>query len=297
MASAAKAQYYTSHPNGNKEMSDDNTTFHVRRTEHNMPLVEFLAGRMKTSGRKAKALLDTRAVVVEGRRVWMARHKLCEGDTVIVVSTDTPPLPRGLRIIHRDGSLAVVDKPSGILSNGPDSVETLFRTQYSVPEALVAHRLDRDTSGCLIVALSKEVFDGIVRLFRDGRVEKRYHVIAAGNLYPPDQIINRPIDGQRAVTHIKTLSSNKKACHLLARIETGRTHQIRKHLTAAGHPVVGDRTYSHPASQGPVALAAPRQMLHAESITFPHPTDGSVVRATSPIPDDFKRCLKQLRLE
>lgn len=271
--------------------------FTVPPREQGISLQDFISVRLGLSRGKAKGLLDARNVFVNARRVWMARHKLAGGDRVEVVmpppAVDARPT---LRMLYRDPEYLVVDKPPGCLSNGADSAEALLREQLGNPDILAVHRLDRDTSGCLLLAVNRAAFEAAVPLFREGGVKKTYHALAAGRVELPEQTLRTPIDGERAVTHLRRLDVGMEATHLLVTIETGRTHQIRKHLSAIRHPILGDRQYGTNSPATARALRVPRQMLHAHSIAFESPGGGCRVHAVAPLPADFKRCLREFGL-
>jgi 23S rRNA pseudouridine1911/1915/1917 synthase len=133
-------------------------------------------------------------------------------------------------------------------------------------------------------------------LFRDRRVAKTYHAIVVGRVTQRSHTLRRPIEGCDAVTHWRVLDSNAVASHLLVRIETGRTHQIRRHMEEIGHPVLGDRNYGTAEPLPAVLRAVPRQMLHAAGLRFARPVTGQRVRVDAPLPEDFTAWLKRLGL-
>jgi len=265
----------------------------------NVALVDFLAENLKLSKKKAKALLDSRAVLVNAERVWMARHPLRRGDRLEVVlpvdggRTAVPPPPT----LFENNDYLVIDKPPKMLSNGPDSVEQLLHSLLRNPHLRVAHRLDRDTSGCLLAAKTPQAFGAAVELFKKRGVRKLYHAIVHGRLSSPDRNITFPLEGRSAVTRFRTLDDSPEASHLLIEIETGRTHQIRKHLAALGHPVLGDREHGLRVATSERSRLLPRHMLHASDLRFISPVDGCPVRANSPLPTDFRKCLREMRLK
>jgi len=265
--------------------------------EDGADLLTFLARSLGVSRKKAKRRLDDRNVLVNGRRIWMAHHLLRAGDRVTCVESGPSTPPAAPVPLYEDEDYLIVNKPAGRLSNGPDSVESRLRAQPKFADLKAVHRLDRDTTGCLLCARHAAAFREAVALFRQGAVRKMYHCIVEGALRSPARTLRAPIERQRAVTHIRTLRASRQASHLQARLETGRTHQIRKHLAAIGHPVIGDRRYATRPRATPAALSAQRQMLHAAAIEFRHPRTGRPVRAHAPLPADFRRCLKALRLE
>ena len=259
-------------------------------------LTAFLADWLKVSRRQAKRLLDERRVFVNRRRIWMAHHALRRGDRVEVVASPVPAERVALRILHEDEDYLVVDKPPGLLSNGEGSVLTRLREQTGRPALVAAHRLDRDTSGCLLVAADSRACEDVIPLFRARDVKKVYHALVRGRLPGPERKIDMPLQERRAVSHVRVLDAGREATHVAVRIETGRTHQIRAHLAAIGHPVLGDRQYGTGAPAAARALAVRRQMLHASTLEFEHPRNGRRVRATAPLPRDFRNCLKAFGL-
>lgn len=272
-------------------------SFDVRREEEGENLQDFLASQLFLSRNKAKAIVDSRNVTVNGRRVWMARHTLRHGDLVELLAPDIPAQKnRAPTVLLEDDSILIVNKSAGILSNGPASAEAELSTRRSEPALQVAHRLDRDTSGCLLLARSPAVFERLVESFRNHEVTKIYHVIVAGLLRAESRTLEGDIDGLAAVTHIRTVDSNRRGSHLVARIETGRTHQIRRHLADIRHPVLGDRQYGAAPMGARPGVLPERHMLHAFEISFPHPVTGAPVHAKAPLPADFLQCLKALQL-
>jgi 23S rRNA pseudouridine1911/1915/1917 synthase len=256
-------------------------------------LSAFLASSLGVSRRKAKELLDHRKVWVNETRVWMARHRLRKGDVVRVL----PPLDTArIRVLIEDSNLLVVDKPAGIVSNGENSLESRLRRERRDPGLRAAHRLDRDTSGCLLFARNSEILGRIVALFREHKVAKKYHAIIFGQPREREFDISVPMEGHVAVTRIRVLDSTRDASHVMALIETGRTHQIRRHLASVRYPVVGDAEYALPYSTDPRLLHVPRQMLHAAELAFPHPVSGETVRVSAPLPSDFRGCMKLFKL-
>jgi len=272
----------------------------VRPPAAGVTLQEFLAAQLQLSKGKAKALLDQRVVFVNGRRVWMARHALRPGDLVEVqAQAVAPAAPAGApapAVLYEDGDYLVVNKPPGRLAAGPDSVERDLQARRRLPALAAVHRLDRDTSGCLLFAKHARALAAAIGLFGQRAVTKVYHAIAAGRL--PDGVheINVPVDGQPALTRVARLDANPRASHLKLNIETGRTHQIRKHLLAVRHPVLGDKAYGGRFQPAGWQQEVPRQMLHAAVLAFPQPLTGAPVRCAAPLPGDFRACLRHLRL-
>jgi 23S rRNA pseudouridine1911/1915/1917 synthase len=269
----------------------------VKADESDEELVDFLAHHLQTSKKGARRLLDARVVFVNAKRVWMARHVLRAGDEVEVnAPASTSRVEDAISILYQDDTCIVANKPAGILANGPDSLEDRLRSQTRCATLEAVHRLDRDTSGCLLCAKHQEAKAAIVELFESHRVTKTYHAIVSGQVPADVREITAPIDGKTAVTRLTILSANRIATHLKLSIETGRTHQIRKHMVAIRHPVLGDKVYSTNIQPRPELRRVPRQMLHATSLTFRHPKTDELIRAKAPFPSDYAGCLKMLKL-
>ena len=280
-----------------KEKSPAVMAFVVSKVESGQPLQVFLSHKLSLSKRAAKNLLDNKTVWVNRRCVWMAHHLLRQGDTVEVPAASAPKgeaVPKAkIRVLVEDDFYLVVDKPSALVSVGEGSAEEVLREQTQQPALKAVHRLDRDTTGCLLMAKSAAAFDAAVALFKTRRVSKLYQVIVSGKFDRSASTVNQELDGERAVSHIQREAIAKDASFLQVKIETGRTHQIRRHLAAIRHPVLGDREYGFKVARDPRLLTVPRQMLHAAGLEMPHPMlQGKTLKAHSPLPADFRRCLK-----
>lgn len=273
--------------------------FHVRPDQAGMPLQDFLSHQLKLSRNKAKAILDARQAFVNGRRIWMTKHELKKGDKIEVVipgSANAASAPHPPAILYQDNEYLVVNKAPGRLSNGEDSLESDLHSLLNQPRLQAVHRLDRDTSGCILIARSKTAFDKAVELFKVQKISKVYHALANGQIKDRERKIDYPLDGEPAITHVHVIASTPLASHVKVRIETGRTHQIRKHLAYIGHPVLGDKQYAG-RNVIPEALRhVERQMLHAASLTFESPFTKQKIRTEAPLPKDFTMWLKRLGL-
>lgn len=202
-------------------------------------------------------------------------------------------------IIFRDDHLLVLDKPSGLLAvpgRGPELADCLSaRAQASFPTALVVHRLDRDTSGVFLMALSPQAQRELGRQFEARTVEKRYVAIVHGIPLEGEGVIELPLRkdfdrpprhmvnqqyGRPAVTRYRVLASESDRSRLELAPLTGRSHQLRVHLAAVGHPILGDPLYADER----VRKLAPRLMLHAESLALRHPISGELMQWRAPVP-------------
>ncbi|MCX7819445.1 MAG: RluA family pseudouridine synthase [Kiritimatiellae bacterium] len=270
-------------------------TFRAEAADDGQPLERVLMRRLRLSRRGARRLLDTRRVFVNGRRVWIAHHRVRAGDHIETPAVVAPFGAVPIRVLYEDEELLVVDKPAGIVTTGEEGVEGRLQRERGEPELRAVHRLDRDTTGCLLLARSAAARERLVEDFRAGRVRKRYRAIAIGRWPAEETEIRRPIEGRSALTRVRVIAANAMASHLVLEIETGRTHQIRRHLAGRGHPVAGDPLYSAGVSVGPELRAVPRPMLHAEHLELPG-ASGRRVAASAPLPADFLEVLRLLGL-
>jgi 23S rRNA pseudouridine1911/1915/1917 synthase len=224
------------------------------------------------------------------------------------------PATLELRIPYRDEHLLVVDKPAGVVVHpgAGRAHDTLAGALLSAGAAGgeedrpgIVHRLDRDTSGLLVVARSEEAFDRLRELVRERALEREYVALARGKPRSRTGRIEAPIGRDRgdptrqsldsdspkdAVTHFELLELLPRHSLLRVRLETGRMHQIRVHLAEIGLPVAGDRTYGVAGD-----LDLERQFLHASRLAFEHPFSNERVDVESPLPDDLRGALERAR--
>ncbi len=268
----------------------------VINQEEQGALVQVLAAKLKISKKKAKRMLDARCVFVNGRRIWMAQSPVRPGDRIEI--QDEPPrvsLSRG-SILYEDEQFLVYNKPPGILSDGEDSLEVKLRELLEIKSLCAVHRLDRDTSGCVIFAKSRAFKEQAAQLFRHKKVFKYYQALVYGTVPIEIEEITRPIDGIPAVTRLQILGVNKEATLVKVQIITGRMHQIRKHMANIGHPLVGDKEYATQVVAATYLRSTARQMLHACSLDFENPVSGKAIHAEAPLPEDFVKCLHLVQL-
>ena len=226
-------------------------------------------------------------------------------------SAKPAPKPQEFPIVFEDAALLVIDKPAGVAVHGGSGVSfgVIESLRAARPEAKMlelAHRLDRDTSGLLIVAKKRSALVELHRMLRDGEVEKVYsavvkgvpakkqfdireslhkHVTASG-----ERRVSVKEDGLPAVTKVKLLGNSAGLSLLELRLMTGRTHQIRVHLAHAGHQVLGDDKYGDfELNRALARQGVKRLMLHAHKLSFMHPIDRRTIRLESPLPDAMQR--------
>ena len=300
-------------------------------SDRGVRLDRFLRTRSGVLSRmRARDLLAEGAVTLNGRRIKIASRPLSPGDRVEVHlpaaarAAPTPPDMPPYRMVYEDSAVLVVDKAPGILVQPTpqgdrgtllDLLRRYLRHRHPAvrsPYLGLLHRIDRDTSGLLLFSRRGEANRVLAEQFRThslareylalvhGRCEEDSGTIADSLARPAPGARRRASSGQggkRAVTHFRVLERFAEATLLSARLETGRTHQIRIHFAGRGHPLVGDRVYGNRNSGRRQELMDrfPRQALHAGLLGFTHPITGAWLRFEVPPPEDFAELLRALR--
>ena len=267
---------------------------------------------------RVASLMEEGRCVSAGKECRKAGTKLPEGQEIVL----TVPAPREaapqaedipLEILYEDEDLAVVVKPRGMVvhpaAGHPDG--TLVNALLARLDSLggiggelrpgIVHRLDKETSGLMLVAKNDETQEALSRMLKDREIEKHYRALAEGRFREPEGEIDAPIDrsrkdrkkmavdpeGRPAVTRWKVLAEGTNCTLLDVRILTGRTHQIRVHLRSVQHPVCGDELYGDEKG-----VKVPCLMLHAFSLNFEHPRTKEKMAFQAPLPEDFLKGLK-----
>ena len=271
-------------------------TFTVKYKHEGMRLFAVIAEELGISKKQAQAAIDSKLVLVNGKRTWIRRHEVHEDDRIEILMMDKPEkAPKRISILWQDDDYLIVNKPPFVLTNAADnSLEEKLRKQEKNNKIEAVHRLDKETSGCVIFAKSTEAKAAMIPMFRGKDIMKIYRAVAIGKFSEKWKELHSDIDGFMSTTLVKLLDCKRQASYLELRIETGRTHQIRRHLADKRHPVLGDKKYAGTGLE--ISLEQPRQMLHAYRLIFKHPKTGETIRATAPLPGDFSRCLNQLKL-
>jgi 23S rRNA pseudouridine1911/1915/1917 synthase len=271
--------------------------FTVKYKQEGTRLFEIIAEELGISKKKAQATLDAKQVLVNGRRIWMKNHLVKEDDLIeILIEERAPTIPKKIQILWQDDSYLIVNKPAFLLTNAADdSIEARLQKQEKNKNICAVHRLDKETSGCVIFAKTAKSKAAMIPMFKGRDIMKIYRAITVGSFPRKWTEIRTDIAGFMSTTLVKVLDSGKQASYLELRIETGRTHQIRRHLANKRYPVLGDKKYA--GSGVELSLVQPRQMLHAYRLIFPHPHTKETIRVLAPLPPDFKRCLGQLKLK
>ncbi|MDQ8203839.1 RluA family pseudouridine synthase [Pelagicoccus sp. SDUM812003] len=282
---------------------------------------------------KARSWIGTGKIFLNGTRVLELDRLVAEGDRIeLRISAPRPASEAAFdpkNVLHFDDHIVVVNKPAGLLTvphpeaPGEPSLDRLTQaflrkadrgSRQNQASLGVAHRIDKDTSGLVVFARTSLALKGLTEQFRAHSIQRRYLAIVHGSIEaqtlrshllrdtgqglrgsaPQGQTSSTGETlGRLAITHVSVEESLPAATLVSCRIETGRTHQIRIHLSETGHPIVGEKVYIR-NYEGPL-IAADRVLLHAAELGFIHPASGQTVQWTQPLPQDFRKRLKTLR--
>jgi len=277
--------------------------------EESTELLKYLNTVMPGKGRNTvKAILSRGQVFVNGEVSTQFNDPLASGDRVQIrtrVATDDVKM-KGVTILHEDDQLIVIEKEAGLLSIASETekmmtayrqVNDYVKSVQHKNQIFVVHRLDRDTSGIMMFAKSKDVQQKLQTTWQETVHERTYIALVEGTVKQDGTVTSwlkeskafvvhsspTENDGQKAITHYKVLKSNKSMTLLQVNLETGRKNQIRVHMQDIEHPVVGDKKYG--AQTNPIR----RLGLHAHALAFIHPKTGESLRFESKIPSAFLR--------
>lgn len=292
-------------------------------------LDHFLKYRIRRLSRtKIQAIIDGQVKLQDGRRPRPAMG-VRPGEVVLIErpAPVEPEVPRDFRVLAEDDTFLAIEKPAGLPIHATakfyrNTLTALLRERYPTEALQVCHRLDRETSGVMLIARGPEAGSRLKQAFARRRVDKTYLALVHGVPSPQTGVIDRPMklldspsrimmgvaeDGLPAVTAYEVARSFRTHALLGCAPRTGRQHQIRVHLASIGHPIVGDKMYR--ASERlfmefcdggltPALLEAfdglPRHALHAHRLTFPHPRTGAAITVESPLPPDLVSYLEGL---
>ena len=293
----------------------------------------YLSALLDISRSQAAKLCDTGAVLIGGAPV-QKRYAVKAGDEISVTLPepevcDVTPENIPLDIVYEDASVAVINKPSGMVVHpapGNYSGTLVNAIMYHCRDSLsgiggvlrpgIVHRIDKDTSGLLVIAKSDDAHTALSRELEHHGVEREYHALVRGGFSEDSGTVNLPIGrhpvdrkkmavlqsdpaAREAITHYEVLERFGDVTYLKLRLETGRTHQIRVHMAARGHALLGDEVYA-PGKIPFEKRHAPLfggQILHAKRLSFTHPQTGERVSFECELPENFKRLLEILRSE
>lgn len=291
-----------------------------------------LAEASGLSRERVKALMGEGRVTLAGKPVMQASLKIEAGVPFAIAVPEALPAEAiaqdiPLAIVFEDDHLVIVDKPAGLVVHPAAGnldgtlVNALLhhcRGQLSgiggVARPGIVHRIDKDTSGLLVVAKTDKAHEGLAVQFADHSIERAYQAIVGGRPVPASGTVRGSIArsvhdrkkmalvedgrGKHAVTHFRTLEPLRHSSLVECRLETGRTHQVRVHMASIGHALLGDPVYGRtpsPLRSSLQRLGFSRQALHAAELGFVHPVSGERVHFVSPLPDDMRTLIDELR--
>jgi RluA family pseudouridine synthase len=285
----------------------------VAEEDAGMTVEQIVREKMSVSGRMLQRLTRSKGIQLNRKPPFLKRQ-VKPGDCVSVRVTDQKPQPVHaeeapdipLDILYEDDHLVVVNKPAGLMVHpvGPGQTDTLvhalthlFQKRGTAASVHAVHRLDKNTSGAVLLAKSSYGHQLADRLLREGGIDREYLAVATGRIEQERGTIDAPIgrdprhptkrrvteQGDEAVTHYEVVARSDQTTLVRMRLETGRTHQIRVHFQHIGHPLAGDTMY------GGKKLGFSRQALHAQTLRFAHPLSGELVEAQAPLPEDMRR--------
>lgn len=301
--------------------SVESTTLTVPESEDGSRVDAALARLLGFSRTFAAEVAESGGVFLNARPVGKADRLVAGGRLDVAWTPKVEPqvIPLAvaeLAIVHDDDDIVVIDKPAGVAAHpsvgweGPTVLGALAASGFKIATSGaserqgIVHRLDVGTSGLMVVAKSEHAYTVLKHAFKERTVEKVYHALVQGYMDPLSGTIDAPIGrhpshswkfavipgGKDSITHYDTLEAFVGASLLEVHLETGRTHQIRVHMAAMRHPIVGDPLYgSDPKTSERLGLT--RQWLHAHRLGFAHPSSGQPVSFTSTYPADLQRAL------
>lgn len=311
-------------------------TWQISEEQSGLRLDVFLQEQLEDVTRShIRKWIDDQDVLVNGKG-QKAGYKLKKGDEILLEEPDPEPLmsadpePMDLQIVYEDEDVAIVNKPQGMVvhpsaghPNGTlvNGLMYHFQGRLSAINGVlrpgIVHRIDKDTSGLLVICKSDKAHQALSDRLKDHDITRRYQALVLGNLKEDEGTVDLPIGrasedrkkmaivrgGRRAVTHYRVLERFGALTFVELTLETGRTHQIRVHMKSLQHPVLGDPLYgpSQLPSDAARLLSSVKdqlgngQFLHAKVLGFVHPVTGEYMEWESPLPENFRTVLESLR--
>lgn len=301
----------------------------VQSYEAGQRLDTFLAKKTGITRSQIQKLIEKGNVLVHGK-TESQNYKVKAEDLISLSIPEEKieglvPEPVPLDILHKDDCLVAVNKPAGMVvypSAGHSHGTLMNALSYHCKKLAnvggplrpgVVHRLDKDTSGVMVIALSDDAYYNLIEQFRQKTVNKKYIALVYGNLTKDHgeialrigrslsdrkKMSTRVKKGKEAITMWRAMERFGNATLIEVKLRTGRTHQIRVHFASMGHPVLGDKTYGKKVEievRGRKKVSFPRQMLHAELLGFIHPVTGEYLEFSAPLPEDISEKIKELR--
>ena len=295
----------------------------VQESDAGIRVDAYLRSNTSFSRSRVSALIQEGALKVNGEVEIKPSRKLIPGDCLIlsvphVREVEIIPQNIPLDIIYQDSDIVIVNKPCGMVVHpaaGNEDRTLVNALMYHVKDLSgiggemrpgIVHRLDKDTSGLILIAKNDHAHTVMSEQFKERSTEKHYRAVAYGNFQQDEGLIDAPIarppvdrkkmavvpGGKPSQTQWTVMERLKGATYLDVHLLTGRTHQIRVHMQSIGHPLLGDCIY---APHTKVAVHIPRLMLHAYSLAFDHPTTGERMEFVAPLPEKFSVTLEKLR--
>ena len=293
-------------------------TYKVGEDGNEIKIRDYMKDNLNLSGRFIRGSAMNKRLRVNGKEVKLS-YRLHEGDIIEVIvnaeeSQDIEGEDLNIKVIYEDDDLLIVDKPpfmvvhptkshqTGTLANG---VIHHFRSNNDNSIVRLVSRLDRDTSGLIMIAKNQFSHMNLAKSMEKNLIKKSYLAIIHGELKNHEGTIDLPIgrptnetikravleDGQRSITHYKVIESYKEGALVELLLETGRTHQIRVHLSHVGCPIYGEQLYSDFNDEELIS----RQALHAYVLSLPHPRTGKILNFKSDLPEDMQKLINKLR--
>ena len=288
----------------------------------------YVAEALGVTRSSAQILIDDGCVLVNGRKE-AKNYRLRESDEVIIDEPEPKELevePENipLNIVYEDEDIIVINKPSGMVvhpANGNESGTLVNALLYHCKDSLsgingvirpgIVHRIDKDTSGLLVVAKNDEAHVFLSSLLKDHGIKRVYHAIVTGHFKKNSGTVNAPIarhpvdrkkmavvkGGKEAITHYEVIAEYPSFTYAKMVLETGRTHQIRVHMSHIGHSIIGDTVYGGGKTpfEKTNASLLDGQILHAKVLSFPHPRTKEIMTFECELPDNFKRLIEKLQ--
>lgn len=283
----------------------------------------FLSGKTDFTRTRIQQLIKDRNITVNGKPT-KSSYKIEENDEIAievpeVETTEIKPENIKIDIVYEDSDIAVINKQAGLVvhpAHGHYSGTLVNAILYHIKDLSgingeirpgIVHRLDKDTSGLIVIAKNDKVHAALTEMFQEKKIRKTYLAILKGKLNKSEgkivtqigrdkndrkkmTVIDDVAKGKNAITNYKVVSQNNLFTLVKVNIETGRTHQIRVHMRHLGYPILGDSVYGRKDNEK-------RQMLHAYKLEFLHPVTGHQMEFTGEIPEDFQKALKKSDLK
>ena len=287
----------------------------------------YVANTLGITRSSSQILIDSGYVTVNGK-IEAKNYRLRENDEIIIdepepkeLSVEPENIP--LNIVYEDNDIIVINKPSGMVvhpANGNESGTLVNALLYHCKDSLsgingvirpgIVHRIDKDTGGLLVVAKNDDAHVFLSSLLKDHGIKRVYHAIVTGHFKESSGTVNAPIarhpvdrkkmavvsGGKEAITHYEVIAEYPSFTYAKMVLETGRTHQIRVHMSYIGHPIIGDTIYGGGKTNFEKASVSllDGQILHAKILSFPHPRTKEIMTFECELPDNFKKLIEKL---